>query len=154
MPRCTVPSPADYAWTTDPELGPHLYDHLGHMANVAVVEVLADARTAFFGSLRGEGVHGPVLVRHLVVSYVREARPGEALRCGVRAVARGTSSLTLDQVLWRVADEEVVAEASAVHVSWDLATRATIPVRPAMLAAIEARQGAPVPVVARRATTA
>ena len=144
-----MPSPAEYRWTIDRAPPADFYDHLGHLENVAVVRLLADARNAWFESLAAKGAGGPIVVRHLTVSYEREARPGDLLRCGVRALTQGTTSVTLDQLLWRLADEVPIAHATATHVSWDTRTRAAIPNRPAMLAAIEECQGTPLPVARR-----
>lgn len=145
-----MPSPADYQWTIDLKPPADFYDDLGHMENVAVIRLLADTRTSWFGSLTATGAGGPILVRHLTVSYEREARPDDLLRCGVRALTQGITSITLDQLLWRSADEVPIAHATAVHVSWDITTRAAIPNRPVMIAAVEESQGSPLPVTRRQ----
>src|SRR3954463_12082692 len=128
-----MPSPADYRWVEDIVPLDSDYDDLDHVGNAAIARLLDVGRTDWFRSLPGREAGKHVVVRLVTISYENEARRGQPLRCGVRAISRTTKSITVDQLLWRAEDEAVVAHATAVHVCFELETRSAVPVWPVML---------------------
>src|SRR5690242_1004651 len=76
------------------------YDFVGHLSNSSIARLLADARATWFSELEGRGPNGAFVVRKVTIWYEAESRPGETLRCGVRAVSRTNRTMLLDQMLW------------------------------------------------------
>jgi len=126
--------------------GPSDFSGNGHLSNVDVARLLHEARSEWLVTLDGRPPGNIYVVRHLVISYDAEGFPDRVYRCGVRAVARGSRSLTLEATL--VGGDTVVATSTAVHVCFEVATRRAVELWPAVLASIEARQG-PVPLQTR-----
>ncbi len=59
------------------------------------------------------------IVRQVTVRVDAEVFPREALHCGVRALSRSDRSFTLEQALWRDADDRLLALCSVVLVTFD-----------------------------------
>ena len=123
------------------------FDDNGHIDKVGVARLLHLARREWLVTLDGRPPGYLYVVRRVEIEFVAEGLPGAAIRAGVRARSRGRTSITLDQTL--CADDRVMATATAVHVCFDREDRRPVDLWPAVLASIEARQGGPVPVVAR-----
>jgi acyl-CoA thioesterase FadM len=114
-------------------------DGNGHVDNVGVARLFHEARREWLLSLEGRPPGFIYVVRHLEISYLGEAFPDAVMRVGVRAIARGRTSLTLEQTL--CADDLVAATATAVHVAFAREEHHAVELWPDVLASIEARQG-------------
>jgi acyl-CoA thioesterase FadM len=146
-----VDDPEAYQWFHDVRIGPEDFDELDHIGNAAVARMLDEARTVWFRTLEGREEGRAVVVRHVSISYEREGRRGVRPRCGVRAVSRTRRSLLIRQTLFHPSDQSVLARADAVHVCFEAASRAVVPVWSPLLAGIERRQGTPLPLADRSA---
>jgi len=136
-----------FTWFHEVRIDPSDFDELDHVGNAALARMLDDARTDWFRSLEGREAGRAVIVRHLTISYEHEFRRGLALRCGVRAIHRTRRGIVIDQALLAANDGVVVARGQAVHLCFEVSTRTVVPVWPALLAGIERRQRAPLPLV-------
>jgi acyl-CoA thioesterase FadM len=132
-----------YNWFHDVTIGAEDYDELDHIGNAAVARMLDEARTVWFRTLEGREPGRAVVVRHVSIDYEREGRRDVRPRCGVRAVSRTSRSLLMTQTLFDPSSGSVLARAEAVHVCFEVSSRAVVPVWPRLLASIERRQGAP-----------
>jgi acyl-CoA thioester hydrolase len=92
-------------------------DALGHLNNVAVVTMCETGRVEFThdAGLRDGAAPGFVLAS-LHVDYRAQGFYRDELALGTRAGRIGRTSITLEQRLWRPADDSTVAEATSVLV--------------------------------------
>ena len=80
--------------------------HRIHVHNLAIAELLFDARNAYIAE--GVGLSWQrlfdtqrnLVMRRLVIDYEREAHDGVPVKVGVRAAGRSRRTLTLDEVVW------------------------------------------------------
>jgi acyl-CoA thioesterase FadM len=136
-------------WTCDVVIRAGDFDDLDHLGNAAIARLMDDARTAWWRSLEGRHPDKQMVVRHLSISYEAECRRGAHLRCAVRAVSRTQRSVLVAQTLFDSGQGAVIATAETVHVCFDLPSRSVEAAWPALLAGIQKRQGAPLPLVER-----
>ncbi len=103
------------------EVVPSAEEHRVHLHNLAIAELLFDARNAYVTEGAGidwDGMHdsGRVLViRRLEIDFEQEVPAGVALKVGVRAVARSRRTMTFEEAVWRVDPPVLVAVARSVH---------------------------------------
>jgi acyl-CoA thioester hydrolase len=92
-------------------------DALGHLNNVAIVTMCETGRVEFTHDLGLHGSTGPGFVlASLHVDYRAQGFYRDVLTIGTRAARVGNTSITLEQRLWRPADDQTIAEATSVLV--------------------------------------
>lgn len=118
-----------------------------HVTNIQVAEIMfnawmnylrlgigAQSRDVFAQDARP-------IVRAITAQFDAEVASEDVLRCGVRAVSRSRTAFTLEQVLWRLPDEQRVASGTVVLVTIDRATGQTTPIPDDLWSSIECAEG-------------
>ena len=123
-----------------------------HLSNLGVAGVLFESRNAFVGGLAlDEGIwRDPVIpmIRELLIRYESEVRPGARLRCRIAVVSRSRRAFVMQESVTDISDPtapRLVATCRGVHVAVESDRGISVDVPDALIKAIEAAQGAPVP---------
>ncbi len=94
--------------------------HYVHLHNLAITELLFEARNAYITEGVGIGWESmsasgrTMVMRRLEVDFDNEVADGVALKIGVRAGSRSRRTVTLDEAVWRVAPPATIARARSV----------------------------------------
>jgi YbgC/YbaW family acyl-CoA thioester hydrolase len=103
------------------------FDALGHLTHAAYPVFLDEARDAYLRATVGSFIEWPNVVVHVAIDFRREIRyPAEAVLVRTEVTEVGRTSITFEQAVLQ--GEEVAAQARAVVVAWDEATRAARPI--------------------------
>ena len=92
-----------------------------HLHNLAIAELLFDARNAYLTEGIGVTWEGllrsgqNLVIRRLEIDFEREVRGGIPLKVGVRAVTRTRRTITFEEAVWRVDPPVAIATARSVH---------------------------------------
>lgn len=121
-----------------------------HLDNLVIARLLYDAWSRYLDAAVHEEHAMKPTVRSITVSYDREVRPGDHLRCGVRCTGRSRHAFTLSQTLWRPpsggdGEGETVAEGTVVLVAVDPTIGGPVPIVDAFWSEIEAAEGRTIP---------
>jgi acyl-CoA thioesterase FadM len=126
----------------------------GHIDNIQIAQLMYDAWMRYL--LEGVGLPraifdtgGRPTVREITARFDAEIFPGDALECGVRALARSRRSFTLRQVLRRKDTGAHVASGTVVLVTIDPTTWQPVEIPAAIWDEIERAEGKSIPTTAR-----
>ena len=92
-----------------------------HLHNLAIAELLFDARNAYLTEGIGVTWEGllrsgqNLVMRRLEIDFEHEVRGGIPLKVGVRAVTRTRRTITFEEAVWRVDPPVAIATARSVH---------------------------------------
>lgn len=118
----SVPDPlpwAAYRFVRD--VVPSTHDDRFHLHNLAIAELLFDARNAYvtegvgiaWESLQDSG--RGLVMRRIEIDFEHEVAAGAVLKVGVRAAARSRRTMTFQEAVWQVHPPVAVAVARSVH---------------------------------------
>lgn len=134
---------------TDPSHGIHLH-------NLAIAELLFDARNAYLTEGIGvtwEGLQRSgrnLIIRRLEIDFEHEVRGGIPLKVGVRAATRTRRTITFEEAVWRVDPPVSIAAARSVHLLLLVDTPGAIDLPDDIVNRFEAFEGQPLTVELRR----
>ena len=92
-----------------------------HLHNLAIAELLFDARNAYLTEGIGVTWEGllrsgqNLVIRRLEIDFEHEVRGGIPLKVGVRATTRTRRTITFEEAVWRVDPPVLIAAARSVH---------------------------------------
>jgi len=133
----------------DPSYGIHLH-------NLAIAELLFDARNAYLTEGIGvtwEGLQRSghnLVMRRLEIDFEHEVREGIPLKVGVRAATRTRRTITFEEAVWRVDPPVLIAAARSVHLLVLVDTPGAIDLPDDVVARFEAFEGQPLTIELRR----
>jgi len=127
-----------------------------HLHNLAIAELLFDARNAYL--TEGVGVTWESLLRsgrslvmrRLEIDFEREVRAGILLKVGIRAATRTRRTLTFSEAVWRVDPPLAIAVARSVHLLVLVDTPGAIELPDEIVARFEAFEDQPLTIELRR----
>lgn len=125
-----IPAPlAEYPYVHWEEVHFRDLDALGHANNVVYAGWLESARIHYYLDLMQIPLSEMGLIlAELTISYKAPAFFGERLAVGVRVSSIGTKSFTMEYLIVRAGDEQVIATAKTVLVCYDYRRGVTVPV--------------------------
>jgi len=127
-----------------------------HLHNLAIAELLFDARNAYLTD--GIGVtwedlqrsgHN-LVIRRLEIDFEREVRGGIPLKVGVRAVTRTRRTITFEEAVWRADPPVSIAAARSVHLLVLVDTPGAIDLPDDVVARFEAFEDQPLTIELRQ----
>ena len=143
------PTDEHYPWIEDvvaPDVG-----SAGHIDNIQIAQLMYDAWMRYL--LDGVGLdreifnrQGRPTVREITARFDGEVFPGDALKCGVRALSRRRRSFTLEEVLWKASDGRRLASGTVVLVTVDPTTYTPVEVPAELWSEIERAEQREIPI--------
>ena len=127
-----------------------------HLHNLAIAELLFDARNAYLTEgigLTWEGLQRSghnLVIRRLEIDFEHEVRGGIPLKVGVRAATRTRRTITFEETVWRVDPPAVIAAARSVHLLVLVDTPGAIDLPDDVVARFEAFEDRPLTIEVRR----
>ncbi|MFM9033236.1 MAG: acyl-CoA thioesterase [Mycobacterium sp.] len=133
------------------DVTPSAEQHRVHLHNLAIAELLFDARNAYITEAVGitwesmSAAGRTLVIRRLETDFEAEVPAGIALKVGVRAVARSRRTVTLDEAVWRVDPTATIAVARSVHLVVRLEPPGAIELPDDVVRRFESYEGRPLP---------
>jgi len=127
-----------------------------HLHNLAIAELLFDARNAYLTEGIGVTWEGllrsgqNLVIRRLEIDFESEVRGGIPLKVGVRAATRTRRTITFQEAVWRVDPPFLIAAARSVHLLVLVDTPGAIDLPDDVVARFEAFEDQPLTIEVRR----
>lgn len=130
------------------EVVPNVLGNEIHLHNLAITELLFNARNAYvvaagipwadlFATDRN------MVMRRLEIDFESESPAGIPLMVGVRATTRSRRTLTFEETLWRVEPPYAIARARSVHVVVRMSAPGAIALPDDLVEKFETYEGSP-----------
>jgi acyl-CoA thioesterase FadM len=130
--------------------------HGVHLHNLAIAELLFDARNAYLTEGIGvtwEGLQRSghnLVIRRLEIDFEHEVRGGIPLKVGVRAATRTRRTITFEEAVWRVDPPVAIATTRSVHLLVLIDTPGAIELPDDVVARFEAFEDQPLTIELRQ----